>query len=366
MVGMGGGGGGGTPLQIGLAFLFYSSLNLFLNFFNKWALSRDGLGFTFPVFYSMFHMLMSVIGSWVLLKIKTPETGMPSWEQFQMYKWEALALSICSAVNIACNNASLMLIGLFVNQVVKALAPLISMCCSFLILKRRYDKTIIATVIIIAISAGFSVPFKDPSFEYVGLALVVVATLASATKPVVGELIMTGSEKPKLPPASLVFYDSGFAFFIMVTLWLSISSERTGSIAYMSEKPSTGVAVILAGSFSAFGYNMSVFYFTLVASALTVMVATNLLKVALIASTAILEGVHDIMNWCGISVFFVFCILYAYLSYAGKKKKAAPAPAAASGAAPAADQKPSSWTNWFGSKEKPAAKPDETTKLVSP
>merc|ERR1712070_541370 len=97
MVGMGGGGGGGTPLQIGLAFILYSSLNLFLNFFNKWALSKDGLGFTYPVFYSMFHMLMSVVGSWVLLKIKTPETGMPSWEQFQMYKWEALALSICSA-----------------------------------------------------------------------------------------------------------------------------------------------------------------------------------------------------------------------------------------------------------------------------
>ena len=35
---------------------------------------------------------------------------------------------------------------------------------------------------------------------------------------------------------------------------------------------------VLAGSLAAFGYNMSVFYFTLVASALAVMVATNLLK----------------------------------------------------------------------------------------
>ena len=63
MGGFGGGGGGGTLQQQGLALLLYGSLNLFLNFFNKWALSASGAGFSYPVFYSMFHMLMSLVGS---------------------------------------------------------------------------------------------------------------------------------------------------------------------------------------------------------------------------------------------------------------------------------------------------------------
>ena len=44
MVGIGGGGGGNySPWIIGLAFTIYGSLNLFLNFFNKWV-RRAGTG----------------------------------------------------------------------------------------------------------------------------------------------------------------------------------------------------------------------------------------------------------------------------------------------------------------------------------
>ena len=48
-----------APWQIGLAFFVYAVLNLFLNFFNKWALAPSGAGFSLPVFYSTWHMLMS-------------------------------------------------------------------------------------------------------------------------------------------------------------------------------------------------------------------------------------------------------------------------------------------------------------------
>ena len=47
-----------------------------------------------------------------------------------------MSLSLCTTVNITCNNASLMIIGLFVNQIIKALAPLLSMIFSAIILKR--------------------------------------------------------------------------------------------------------------------------------------------------------------------------------------------------------------------------------------
>ena len=265
--------------QVVLSFAIYGTLNLFLNFFNKWAMAPSGAGFGLPVFYSTWHMLMSIIGSLVLMLVKKPESGMVSFAQLKMYKWETLTLAVCTTVNISCNNASLMLIGLFVNQVIKALSPMIVMGMSYFVLKRRYGPKLIASVIFIAVGAVMAVPFKDPSVTVLGIVLVGTATLASSLKPVVGELLMTSSDKPKLDPAALVFYDSCFSFVFMVTFWLSVPAEREGSITYMREKPAMGWGIILIGSFAAFAYNMSIYNFTRLASAVAVMVTTNLLKV---------------------------------------------------------------------------------------
>ena len=265
--------------KIVIAFTIYGSLNLFLNFFNKWAMAPSGAGFGLPVFYSTWHMLMSIIGSLVLMLVKKPDSGMVSLAQFKDYKWETLTLAVCTTVNISCNNASLMLLGLFVNQIIKALSPMIVMGMSYFILKRRYGAMIIVSVIFIAFGAMLAVPFKDPSVTVLGIVLVGTATLASSLKPVVGELLMTSSDKPKLAPAALVFYDSCFSFVFMVTFWLSVPAEREGSITYMREKPAMGWGIILIGSFAAFAYNMSIYNFTKLASAVAVMVTTNLLKV---------------------------------------------------------------------------------------
>ena len=264
-----------------LSFIIYGTLNLFLNFFNKWAMAPSGAGFGLPVFYSTWHMLMSILGSLVLMLWKKPESGIVSLAQFKEYKWETLTLAVCTTVNISCNNASLMLIGLFVNQIIKALSPMIVMAMSYFVLKRRYGAKLITSVVFIAIGAVMAVPFKDPSVTVLGIVLVGLATMASSLKPVVGELLMTSSDKPKLAPAALVFYDSCFSFVFMLVFWLSVPAEREGSITYMREKPAMGWGIILIGSFAAFAYNMSIYNFTKMASAVAVMVTTNLLKVRL-------------------------------------------------------------------------------------
>jgi drug/metabolite transporter (DMT)-like permease len=322
--------GGEPPAEpkswhIVLSFTIYGGLNLFLNFFNKWAMSPSGAGFSLPVFYSTWHMLMSIVGSLVLMLLRKPDSGMVSFKQLGMYKWEVFTLAICTTINISCNNASLMLIGLFVNQIIKALSPMIVMAMSYFVLQRRYGWKIIVSVICIAIGAMMAVPFKDPSVTVLGVVLVSVATFASSLKPVVGELLMTASDKPKLAPAALVFYDSCFSFVLMLTYWLSVPAEREGSILYMRTKPAMGWGIILIGSCAAFAYNMSIYNFTKLASAVAVMVTTNLLKVLLITAAAVVEGIRDPLNWTGITIFFAAVVAYAYLTYQGKQaaKKAA-------------------------------------------
>ena len=345
-----------------LSFIIYGTLNLFLNFFNKWAMAPSGAGFGLPVFYSTWHMLMSILGSLVLMLWKKPASGIVSLAQFKEYKWETLTLAVCTTVNISCNNASLMLIGLFVNQIIKALSPMIVMAMSYFVLKRRYGAKLITSVVFIAIGAVMAVPFKDPSVTVLGIVLVGLATMASSLNPVVGELLMTSSDKPKLAPAALVFYDSCFSFVFMLVFWLSVPAEREGSIIYMREKPAMGWGIILVGSFAAFAYNMSIYNFTRLASAVAVMVTTNLLKVRLpvphthtlpasqplglprcptsvphgaapkisqpldsltqvllITAAAVVEGIRDPINWIGIAIFFAAVIWYAYLTYEAKQ-----------------------------------------------
>merc|ERR1719486_1399896 len=144
-----------------------------------------------------------------------------------------------------------------------------------------------------------AVPFKDPSVTVLGIVLVGTATLASSLKPVVG--------------------DSCFSFVFMLVFWLSVPAEREGSIIYMREKPAMGWGIILVGSFAAFAYNMSIYNFTRLASAVAVMVTTNLLKVLLITAAAVVEGIRDPINWIGIAIFFAAVIWYAYLTYEAKQ-----------------------------------------------
>ena len=66
---------------------------------------------------------------------------------------------------------------------------------------------------------------------------------------------------------ALVFYDSGISFFAMFIYWLAVASERTGSVQFLGDHPLQGLGIILAGSTTAFAYNITLFYFTLLASA---------------------------------------------------------------------------------------------------
>jgi drug/metabolite transporter (DMT)-like permease len=319
MVGAGGGGGGGTIFQIALGFTLYGFFNLFLNYFNKWALSKGGFpDFEYPVFYSMWHMVASVLGSLVLMKIQNID--LPSVAQFMDYKWGLVALAMCSTVNICANNGSLVIIGLFVNQIIKATAPLPTMLMSCIAERKSYSWQVVTATLVLVAGAIMAVPRSDPTVTPLGIVLVFVATAASSIKPVFGAVLMAGGEKPKLKPAVLVFYDSFLSFFAMLLYWVC-SPELGGSIAYMRAHTSVGLGIILAGSTAAFAYNMSVYYFTMVGSALMVIISSNLIKVCLITTSAIIDRVAAWDNWAGIIIFFLGVTAYSFFSYQAKAPK---------------------------------------------
>lgn len=331
-------GGFGLPFAV-LIVSLWASMNLAFNFFNAYALrpkEKDGAGFSFPFFYSGCHMIASFIGVNIIFWVK-PSLNTLSSAQWQAKWLPLLSLSVLMVTNIGCNNASLVYIGLSVNQIIKSITPLPTMILSFFIEKKRYTWLLIAAVLAQVVGAVIAVPWQDnsqaPPF---GIVLCLVSMLAAASKPVLAGLLMMDMRESGLTPLVLVWYDSMFSIFFLFSVAIFRPAERTGVIMYMREAPSTGWALILIGSTMAFAYNIVVFYLTKVTSALTNVVLANIKQVLLIVVAAIfIDHISQWWNILGICVFFTASFAYSYITFTGMpKKQSAPPPTSSAQVSP--------------------------------
>jgi len=160
--------------------------------------------------------------------------------------------------------------------------------------------------------------------------LVVAATTATSIRPVFASELMSGRTKPKLHPALVLFYEQCVAVCFMAFFTLCAFNNLKDAIAFLGEKPGMGAFIILVGATTAFTYNLVTFYFTRAASALTVVITGNALKVVSIILSAFQEsGYFD--KWLhsvGLFVFILGLVAYAYCQHEAKKAKAAAAPKA--------------------------------------
>jgi hypothetical protein len=134
-----------------ISFVLFFAGNVGLNFFNSWALKKSpddvpGLGkggFTFPYFYTMWHMLATSCAALLLqMTCQKPKDGsLPSFGQLWEYKWQLVPIAILTYFNAGFNNASLGSIALFVNQVIKACAPAPVSFFEWLITGKLYNST---------------------------------------------------------------------------------------------------------------------------------------------------------------------------------------------------------------------------------
>lgn len=146
----------------------------------------------------MSHMLTSALAALLLLNVgPPPATGLPSWSQFWLYRFSLGPIAVCTSLNIGLNNASLTMVSLFVNQVIKACAPLPSMIFSYLFANKRYSYAIIASVLSIcagSVLADFNNLLHGVDSKLLGVVLCLISLLANALKPVIAMLIMDGSQ----------------------------------------------------------------------------------------------------------------------------------------------------------------------------
>lgn len=324
------------PLMLqGIAFFGFAAGNMGLNLFNSWALRKHTgtpswaePSFDFPVFYTMFHMLVSAFAALLLMAtVARPSTGLPSFQQFWEYKIGLVSISLCTFLNNGLNNISLTLVSLFVNQVIKATLPFWLMIFSFILAKKTYGPAIIASVCALVVGSVLSQASSyagggGDGTSMTGVIICIISLMASAIKPVVAMMVMAGTpDRPKLAPNLVLFYDTGIAFFFMLIYWL-VSPEREGSFEYISggaTQVSMTITIILCGSSMAFIFNIANYYFVMLTSALTSGIAANTVKIVLIVVAAIQAAIHDPLSWTGISIEILAIVAYAYLSILAKQ-----------------------------------------------
>lgn len=297
------------------------ALNIGLNFFNKWILSKS-VGFTFPIFFTMFHMVASCAGGFIL--IFAFKGAKVSWAQFSTYKSLIALLSVLFVLNITTNNASLMHLSLSVNQIVKSCVPLPTILLSIAFERdgagrpRQYSTGIWGSLVVL-IGGSILAVYGNPEASPFGLFLVITSTMCVALWSVTSAVLMNSPESG-LNSINLTWYGSFFSGPILLCLWF-FSPEREPTIRFLQERPKDAAAIIVVGSLAAFAYNIVHFALIKVSSALTSTVMGNVKIVLLIILSIILfERSVLLLNVVGFVVFFLGCSCYSYLAYNAKRR----------------------------------------------
>jgi len=298
------------------------SLNIGLNFFNKEVFS-ERVGFTFPIFFTMFHMVASFFGGAILIfGFKAGSVTKAHWTD---YKYRIMLLSLLFVTNISCNNASLVHLSLSVNQIVKSCVPLPTMILSVAFERdangqpKSYSKGVIVSLLITVLGSVLAV-YGNPEASPFGLALVIISTLAVALWSVMSAMLL--GPDSGLNAISLTWYASIISFVLLFILWLC-SSEREAATAYLSSRPGDAALIILVGSSTAFVYNLVHFALIKVTSALTSAVAGNIkILLIIILSMIFFEKQVTILNYSGFAVFLVGVFAYSTFIYRSKMQAA--------------------------------------------
>ena len=316
----------------------YLTLNLGLNFFNKWAFTPapQGLGFSFPVFQSVADQVIT-LGFLSGLKACRPQMVPVSWRVFWTYKYQLTAVGLLSQGTVICNNGSLVLIGLSLNQMIKCLVPLVrfplprrtrppspfthtdlalaqpTAFFAFLVEKKTPSAAVLATLLILVAGAVLAVPFDDPLFSMHGILLAFGAVVMASFRVTLSALLMRGGAADEITPIALVWYCAAVSVCVVPVVWL-VTEERKAVIDFMRRSPAKGCAIAFPMSLTAAVYNILVFETTRITSSVSFTVLNCVKLVVLINVAAILlDGVNSIINWLGTALFYVGLFSYSYL-----------------------------------------------------
>ena len=192
------------------------SLNLGVNYAMK--AQPRGLGFDFPLAFTMTHMFFSLAGCTLVMVLRPSQRKLDPRAQLPRYWLRLLCLSFFYVLAIAANNMSLMNVGLSINQIIKSCAPLPVIVMAFLLQGKVVPRYKLAAVILLVSGAVLAVPYGHPVATLGGVLLAVLSTLSVGVKAVLSSILLDKSTESGLIPVVVAWYDALFSGCILLVV----------------------------------------------------------------------------------------------------------------------------------------------------
>ena len=338
------------PILTHLIHRSYLGLNSFLNLLNRWALGLHGL--RFPLIMTASHMIFG-FGAFSPLMFMS-EKYYSQHTRVLTEDWKGLAtIAVMNGVQIACNNASLTVMELSMNQVIRASIPVLVALIAVCVEHKIPSKSEIACLFVISLGVMLAV-WEESRNAVLGIILTVskrailrraicrrailcanrLTTLCLAIALQVASSVMqsiqmsvTGkvmSGKSKLNSFQMTFYTGPVAF--MTLLVPAMALEQVVFAEALATKPLATVGFLLGSCCVAVVYNVVLFQSVHTLSSVGTAILGNVKIVCLLFLSSLILG--ELKGWAAnqfLGCFLTFGAAWAY-SYIKVMQKKRPPP----------------------------------------
>lgn len=304
----------------------YLGLNSFLNLLNRWALGLYGL--RFPLVMTSAHMIFGCLALSPLMLLN--EGYAMKHATVIQSEWKGLSvIAVMNGIQIACNNASLTVMELSMNQVIRASIPVLVAMLAVCIEAKIPSKGEIACLFVISIGVMLAV-WEESRSAMLGITLTLVSSVMQSIQMSVSGRLMSG-RAGKLDSFQMTFYTGPVAF---ITLFpFALVAEFNIFVESLMSRPGAVIGFLLGSCCVAVVYNVVLFQAVRTLSSVGTAILGNVKIVMLLFLSSALLG--ELTAWSanqflGCLLTFLSAAVYSYIKVAPKKAPVPVAPTAES------------------------------------
>ena len=294
----------------------YLAFNSFLNLLNRWALGIYGLAF--PLIMTSCHMIFGFFAFFPLMMLNSSYSL--KHNAIIRNDWKGLLLiAVMNGFQISCNNASLTVMELSMNQVIRASIPVIVALLSICIENKAPSIKEVACLILIAMGVMLAV-WEESRNSLTGIVLTCVSSVMQSIQMSMSGRVMSGKSS-KLDSFQMTFYTGPAAF---VTLFpFAVYKEHHILSHSFHEKPEATVGFLFGSCIVAVIYNVILFQSVRTLSSIGTAILGNVKIVLLLFLSAFLFG--ELGRWSanqhlGCVLTFISAGAYSYIRATPKPK----------------------------------------------
>merc|ERR1719478_968617 len=287
----------------------YLVLNSFLNLLNRWALGLYGL--KFPLVMTAAHM---IFGSTALAPMMMLREDYASRHATVLANdWKGLVMiAVMNGFQIACNNASLTVMELSMNQVIRASIPVLVAILAVCIEGKVPSKSEVVCLFVISLGVMLAV-WEESRNAVLGIILTLISTVMQSIQMSLSGRLMSG-KSGRLDSFQMTFYTGPVAFIALCPF--AIAGEFNIFADSLSREPFTAVGFLLGSCCVAVVYNVVLFQSVRTLSSVGTAILGNVKIVLLLFLSSFLLGEMGAWsaNQClGCFLTFVAAGAYSYI-----------------------------------------------------